>query len=201
VKRQRVSSTEELLDVNLSPANVELIGMDTILFNDEVRTETADALIKQLHTVNGNLNASSTITDIEKKTIKILFTTVGGDLIEMYRIINQLITNTYPVSIFATGEVASAGVWITAFAHKRYAYPYTTFFLHNMIGETSGHFSSLMSQAKNLQRHQDTMYKLLAERTKMDIEVIKKLCEEDCYLSAEEALEYGIVDEIIKPRY
>jgi ATP-dependent Clp protease protease subunit len=80
---------------------------------------------------------------------------------------------------------------------KRYAIPNSEVLLHQPLGGAGGQCSDIQIQAKHIQYYKDKLEKLLSERTGQPIDVITEACDRDNWMTAQQALEFGIIDEVI----
>lgn len=160
--------------------------------------------------LNGDINKDNSVKliegllDIEEKEnrdpIDLYITTHGGSayqFVGLYDIIQSLNSK---VNTYGIGNVMSAGVYlIMAGTGKRATYPNTRFMLH---GAQSGiHYQSykdLEIRHEEIQNIQSSIEKLVSEHTNKKLEDIREDMERDLFMSAEDALAYGIVDEIIR---
>ena len=103
------------------------------------------------------------------------------------------------VSTIAVGATASmATVLLSAGARgKRYALPNSTVHMHQAMGGARGQASDIEIAAREILRNNEIIRSILSERTGQSIERIRADTDRDFYLSAEQALEYGMVDEIL----
>ena len=103
------------------------------------------------------------------------------------------------VRILGTGWVASAGalIYIAAETDDRYALPNTRFLLHQPSGGAGGTASDIAIQAREFRRMRDRLNQLFADATGQPIEKIAKDTDRDHWLSATEAVDYGLVAHVI----
>lgn len=80
---------------------------------------------------------------------------------------------------------------------KRYALPHSRILMHQPTGGTQGQSTDIEIYTREMLRIRDTLYEIIAKHTNKDIEKIRKDADRDFYMSAEEALEYGIIDKIL----
>jgi ATP-dependent Clp protease protease subunit len=105
------------------------------------------------------------------------------------------------VATHAVGVTASMGTVLLAGGAKgkRYALPHSTIHMHQAQGGTEGAASDIEIMAREILRLQTTLRQILAKHTGQDYEKISADFDRDRWLSAPEAVEYGIVDEILAP--
>ncbi len=106
------------------------------------------------------------------------------------------------VCTICIGQAASMGAVLLAAGAKgkRYALPHSRIMLHQPMGAFQGQATDVDIQAREILRLREILSDILAHHTGQPHERIKADTERDFYMSSEEALRYGIIDEIIKPR-
>jgi ATP-dependent Clp protease protease subunit len=105
-----------------------------------------------------------------------------------------------PVSTYAVGMTASFGtVLLTAGAHGlRYALPNATIHMHQPLGGTQGQVSDIVIQANEFMRLKNLLTEVFVKHTGRDKEIIERDQDRDIYLSAQQAVEYGLVDAVLE---
>ena len=106
------------------------------------------------------------------------------------------------VSTLCIGMAASMGAFLLAAGAKgkRRALPHAEIMIHQPSGGARGQATDIEIQAEQILRVKKTMNKLLSEHTGQPIKVIERDVERDHYMTADQALSYGIIDEIFAPR-
>ena len=104
------------------------------------------------------------------------------------------------ISTVAVGVAASFGTVLLAAGEKgqRYALPHATIHMHQPLGGAQGQASDIEIQAKEILRIKERLNEILAAATDQDIETIVRDTERDFYMSAEQAVEYGLVDKVLE---
>ncbi|MCA8900832.1 MAG: ATP-dependent Clp protease proteolytic subunit [Hyphomonas sp.] len=107
-----------------------------------------------------------------------------------------------PVKILGTGWCASAGALIYAAAAKenRFALPNTRFLLHEPRGGVGGQATDVEIQAREIIKMRERLNRIFAEATGQSYEKIKEDTDRDFWMSAQEALDYGLVHKIVRHR-
>ncbi len=97
------------------------------------------------------------------------------------------------------GQAASMGAFLLASGTKgkRYALPNTRIMIHQPSGGAQGQSTDIQIQAQEIQRLKDTLNEILAERTGKTAKRIEKDTERDNFMSAKEAVEYGLIDKVL----
>jgi ATP-dependent Clp protease, protease subunit len=105
-----------------------------------------------------------------------------------------------PVKVLGTGWCASAGALIYSAASKenRYALPNTRFLLHEPRGGVGGQATDVEIQAREIIKMRERLNGIFAEATGQPLEKIKEDTDRDFWMSAEEAVEYGLVGKIVR---
>jgi ATP-dependent Clp protease protease subunit len=104
------------------------------------------------------------------------------------------------ISTVAVGVAASFGTVLLAAGSKgqRYALPHATIHMHQPLGGAQGQASDIEIQAKEILRLKERLNEILAEATGQEIDTIIRDTERDFYMSAEEAVKYGLVDKVLE---
>ncbi len=105
-----------------------------------------------------------------------------------------------PVHTYAVGVTASMGTVLLASGDEdhRYALPHATVHMHPAGGSAQGYAPDVEIQYKELKRVEDLLHRLLSRHTGQSVEQIASDFERDRFMTAEEAVEYGLVDEILQ---
>lgn len=111
----------------------------------------------------------------------------------------QMIPNR--ISTVAVGVTASFGTVLLAAGTKgqRYALPHATIHMHQPLGGAQGQASDIEIQAREILRLKARLNKILSDTTKQTLEVIERDTERDFYLDAYQAVDYGLVDNVLEP--
>src|ERR1700736_1302041 len=107
-----------------------------------------------------------------------------------------------PVSTLCVGQAASMGAVLLAAGAKgrRYSLPHARIMIHQLSGGFEGQAADISIQAREALRLRDLLNEILAHHTSQNIKRIEKDTDRDNFLSAEQAKEYGLVDEVIAGR-
>ena len=107
-----------------------------------------------------------------------------------------------PVATLCIGMAASMGAFLLAAGAKgmRRALPNAEIMIHQPLGGARGQATDIMIHAEQIMRIKRRMNEILAQRTGQPLERVERDTERDHFLSAEEALDFGIIDSIVPPR-
>jgi ATP-dependent Clp protease, protease subunit len=136
------------------------------------------------------------------KEIHLYINSPGGDITALFAIYDTMKFIKPDVSTFCYGQAASAAAVLLAAgaAGKRFALPHARILLHQPWGGVEGQASDIELQAKEILRMRDLLTSMLAEDTGQTHEKVTKDTDRDFIMTADEAVTYGVIDEIITSR-
>ena len=167
---------------------------DRIIFlGDEVNDATAGLVVAQL------LFLESEDPD---KDIHLYINSPGGSITAGMAIYDTMQYIKPDVSTICIGMAASMGAFLLAAGEKgkRFALPNSEIMIHQPLGGTRGQATDIEIHAKRIVNMKHKLNSILAERTGQPIEKIQVDTERDNFMSAEEAMKYGLIDEVITKR-
>ena len=137
-----------------------------------------------------------------KQRIAMYINCPGGMVYHGLAIYDTMQQVSAPVSTFAVGVTASMGTVLLAAGSKgqRYALPHATVHMHPAGGTAQGYAPDVEIQYKELSRIENLLHHLLAQHTGQSVEQIAADFDRDRFMTAGEALKYGLVDAVIEPR-
>ena len=135
------------------------------------------------------------------KPITFYIDTPGGSITSGMAVYDTMKLITSPISVVVTGMAASMGSILLSAARKgnRYIYPHARVLIHQPLisGRMVAPAIDIDIQAKEMERLRDELNRILAEASGQSLEKIVKDTDRDFYLTATEAMEYGLVDKIV----
>ena len=166
-----------------------------IMLSDQVNDTTASLVVAQL------LFLESQDTE---KDISLYINSPGGSVTAGFAIYDTMNYIKCDVSTICIGMAASMGAFLLSSGAKgkRFALPNSEIMIHQPLigGGLGGQQTDIMIHAKNMERTRNRLEAILAENTGKSIDEIHAACERDNYMTAQEALEYGLVDKVIEKR-
>ena len=134
-----------------------------------------------------------------RKYINFYINSPGGSVTATMAIYDTMQILSCPVATYCVGLAASGGAVLLAGGSKgkRRILPHAKVMIHQPYGQVGGQVSDIEIQADEIIKTREVLNKILADHTGQPIERIAKDTDRDRYLSAEEAKEYGLVDEIL----
>lgn len=170
--------------------------LEQALFNARTVMLTGGVDDKQARRVCERLLA---LASESKDPILLVLSSPGGH-VESGDMIHDMIKFVEaPVKVLGTGWVASAGALIYSAAQKknRYALPNTRFLLHEPRGGVGGQATDVEIQAREIIKMRKRLNQIFADATGKSLEQIEKDTDRDFWMSAEEAVKYGLVGKIV----
>ena len=162
-----------------------------ILLTSEINDDVASLIISELLYLDS----------ISSDDIYIYINSPGGSITSGLAIYDTINFISSKVNTVCVGLAASMASFILAAGTGlRYALPHSEIMIHQPYGGIEGVVSDIDIQAKRLIRTKNQMNRLLSILTNQNIEKIENDTERDYYMNADEALEYHIIDEIIKKK-
>jgi ATP-dependent Clp protease protease subunit len=132
--------------------------------------------------------------------IQMYINSPGGQVYSGMAIYDTMRMIPNKISTVAVGVAASFGTVLLAAGSKgqRYALPHATIHMHQPLGGAQGQASDIEIQAKEILRLKERINQILSDATGQDVQTIIKDTERDFYMSAEDAVEYGLVDKVLE---
>ena len=170
-----------------------LLNDRIIVLSDEVNDATASLVVAQLLYLEGQ--------DPEKD-ISLYINSPGGSVTPGFAIYDTMQYIKCDVSTICMGMAASMGAFLLSSGAKgkRFALPNSEIMIHQPSGGAQGQATEIEITAKQILKIRERLNKILADNTGKPIDIIAKDTERDNFMSADEALDYGLVDKILYKR-
>ena len=182
--------------LNCAPMSVfSRLMYDKIIFlGTGINEDVANIITAQLLYLNS-------VTD-KDEDIKMFINSPGGSVIDGLAIYDVMNFVEPDVATYCMGMCASMGSILVSSGTKgkRYTLPNGEVMIHQVSGGASGQFADMEIAVKHAGRLQDTLYGILAANTGKDIEQIRKDADRDNWFTAQEAVDYGLIDKIVTKR-
>ena len=164
-----------------------------IMLGSEVTNESANLVVAQLL----QLEFEDPDSDIT-----LYINSPGGSVSAGLAIHDTMQYIKCDVQTVSLGLSASMGAFLLCAGAKgkRFALPNANIMIHQPLGGAQGQCTDMLIQAKQIERTRDTLESLIAKYSGRDIDYVHAACERDNYLTAEQAKEFGLIDEIIYTR-
>jgi len=133
-----------------------------------------------------------------KDPITLMINSNGGDVYEALGIIDYIETLSVPVNVIARGRAMSAAAMILCCGTGlRAASKSSTIMVHEASAEIFGKSADIKANAEHIDELEEEFYKMMAKKTKHDEDFWRKACRKDYYMTAQKALELGLIDKVI----
>ncbi len=139
------------------------------------------------------------MSDNKNQDINIYVNSPGGSVTAGLAIYDTMQFVPCDIATYCMGQASSMGaVLLAAGTHgKRHALPHSRVMIHQPWGGTTGTASDILIQSRELKRYKEMLISILAKHTGQPLERIEEDSDRDFYMTAEQATEYGLVDEVI----
>ena len=163
------------------------------MLNDQVDNASAGVIIAQLLFLEGQ---------DPNKDIYFYINSPGGSVSAGMAIYDTMQYIKCDVSTICLGMAASMGAFLLAAGAKgkRMALPNSEIMIHQPLGSTEGQATDILIHARHIEKTRSTLNRILSERTGRSLEEIQRDTERDNFMSATEAMEYGLIDKVIEKR-
>ena len=170
-----------------------LLNDRIIILNEEVNNASAGVIVAQLLYLEGQ--------DPEKD-ISLYINSPGGVITDGMAMYDTMQYIKCDVSTICLGMAASMGAFLLAAGAKgkRFALPNSEIMIHQPSGGAQGQATDISIHANHILRVKDKLNRILSEKTGQPLEVIARDTERDNFMTAQEALEYGLIDKVIEHR-
>ena len=170
-----------------------LLNVRIIMLNDQVDDASASVIIAQLLYLEGQ---------DPDKDISFYINSPGGSVSAGLAIYDTMQYIKCDVSTICMGMAASMGAFLLSSGAKgkRLALPNSEIMIHQPLGQAQGQATDILIHANHIEKTRANLNKILAENTGKPLEVIEKDTERDNFMSAAEAMEYGLIDKVITKR-
>lgn len=164
-----------------------------VMLNDEVNSTTASLVVAQLLFLEGQ---------DPSKDISLYINSPGGSVTDGLAIYDTMNYIKCDVSTICMGMAASMGAFLLAAGTKgkRLALPNSDIMIHQPSGGAKGQATDIMIHADHILQTKKKLNAILSEKTGQPYDVIARDTERDNFMTAQQALEYGLIDKVIEKR-
>lgn len=161
-----------------------------VMLSGEINDAVASSIVAQLLFLEA---------EDPEKDIYLYINSPGGVITSGYSIYDTMNYIKPDVSTICIGQAASMGAFLLSSGHKekRFALPHSRIMIHQPLGGARGQATDIEIQAKEILRIKEEINKILAKNTGQSLSKIAKDTDRDFYMSAKEAVEYGIIDKVL----
>jgi ATP-dependent Clp endopeptidase proteolytic subunit ClpP len=181
---------------NSSDSNIEVIN-NHIYFYSGIKSNSILKLNKRLKEMETKLLTYADSLEWEPPGIYLHVNSYGGSVFAGVAGMDQIRKCKVPVYTVVDGCCASAATFLTVVGTRRYINKHAHILIHQLSSGFWGKFSAIEDEVKNLKKLMAMIKDVYLKHTDISKKDLEKLLKRDLWLSAEEALAYGLVDEIL----
>ncbi len=170
-----------------------LLKSRIIVLSDQVNDVTASLVVAQLIYLEH---------EDPDRDITLYINSPGGSVTSGFAIYDTMQYIKPDVSTICIGMAASMGAFLLAAGKKgkRYALPNSEIMIHQPLGGVQGQATDIKIHTERLMRTKDTLNRILSENSGQPLEKVERDVERDYFMTAQEALEYGLIDKVMTNR-
>jgi len=172
----------------------------TVFLSGLITQESAGEVINNLLTlIQSDDQDDEKQKDFKREDIKLYIKSDGGNVSDMFGIIDLIESSKTPINTYAIGNIASAATLLFMSGKKRYIYKNTEVMIHTCSSGVRGKIQDITEKIKNVEETQLMIDKYILSKSKISEDRLKEVREKklDWFLYADEAVKLGIADEII----
>ena len=187
-----MSEEKDVKNTEKQDNNETLLKTRSILISGEIDKKMAEKVVNQLLMLEAE----------NDDPIKVFIDSPGGDVDSAYAIFDMIRFVKPKVTMIAMGLAASAGALILLAGEKenRFGFPNSHYLIHQPLSGVRGVATEIEIHAKEIEKTRQKINALIAKETGKSLAQVEKDTDRDYWMSAEEALEYGLISKIISNR-
>ncbi len=180
------------------PKQITTINSNEIYFYTDVSNESCVLLNKSITDLGKQLQIAKITFGLEENPhIKLYINSDGGEVFGALSTVDRIKASPTPVHSYVEGLVASAATLISVSCHKRYIRKNSIILIHQIRSWFSGTHENFKDESYNLDVLSNIVKQIYLKNTKFTEQELNKMLKRDIYLSAEDAIKYGLADKII----
>jgi len=177
---------------------VSVIDNNELYFYNDVNVESALVINKTLSDLARQLLIAKITFDLQETPhIKLHINSDGGEVFGALSIVDRIQASKVPIHSYVEGLVASASTLISVSCHKRYIRKNTILLIHQVRSWFEGTYEDFNDEKQNMDLIMKVVKGIYLKHTKFTEDELNTLLKRDLYLNAEDAIKYGLADEII----
>ena len=161
-----------------------------IFLGTEIDDDVANSIVAQMLLLD---------SENPEKDIMLYINSPGGSVTAGFAIYDTMQHIRADVQTICLGQAASMGAFLLSSGAKgkRMALPNSRIMIHQPLGGARGQATDIEIEAKEILRMKELLIKIMADNSGQDFEKVKADCERDHFLSAQESVEYGLIDKVV----
>ena len=172
--------------------NDRLLKTRTVLISGEINKDRADEFARQMLVLDSESD----------DPIYVYINSPGGDVDSGFAIYDMIRFVSSPVTVIGMGLVASAAalIFLSVPKERRIGFPNSTYLIHHQLSQLKGVAIDVSNYDDKIEALRHKLDKVIADATGKDVSEVEKDTERDCWMSAEEALSYGMLSRIVNSK-
>ena len=177
---------------------VSVIDNNELYFYNDVNVESALVINKTLSDLARQLLIAKITFDLQETPhIKLHINSDGGEVFGALSIVDRIQASKVPIHSYAEGLVASASTLISVSCHKRYIRKNTILLIHQVRSWFEGTYEDFNDEKQNMDLIMKVVKGIYLKHTKFTEDELNTILKRDIYLNAEDAIKFGLADEIV----
>ena len=179
-------------------------AIDRDLYLNEVNIASITELTKSINNINNIDEENIHLYEVygnkyNRKPIRLFIDSPGGNVYQALGFVNIIENSKTPIHTIVTGYAASAGFLISLFGHKRFGHKYSSYMYHQLAYGAYGKFKDHQEDLEESERLHNLLCSIVVDKTKLKRKDLDKndAKKKDWWMTSEEALKYGIIDQIL----
>ena len=168
-----------------------------VFLTDEIEMSHANSVFEVLKFWN-KMDKMDEIPVEERAPINIYINTPGGDLDAVFSIISSIKLSKTPIHTYVIGNAYSGGFFIAIVGHKRFGFPYSSYMFHEGSAMDGGDAHKFIQKVDYYKTQLKKLKSIVIDNTKITSDQYEKVKVNDWFMSPDEALKYGVIDEIVE---
>ncbi len=175
-----------------SGLNDRLLKTRTVIISGEINKDRADEFARQMLVLDSE----------SSDPIKVYINSPGGDVDSGFAIYDMIRFVSSPVTVVGMGLVASAAalIFLAVPVERRVGFPNSTYLIHQPLSQLKGVAIDVAIYAEKMEALRHKLDKVIADATGKEVSEVQKDTERDCWMTADEALSYGILSRIVRTK-
>lgn len=168
-----------------------------VFLNGDINSSSVRDIIFKIISIN---HEDNNIPKNEREPIKLFINSPGGNVYDGFALIDTIRNSTTPIHTIALGSAMSMGMLVYSVGHERYVGEYSTLMFHDVSSAVADKLETIRDRVGELNRIQAMICSVVVNNSKIPMEQLasKLYQREDWYISAQEAIDYGLADGYFK---
>lgn len=181
--------------------SLERISMNrNLILGADIDDSVTESLMKSILNINYDDDLKQKeFADFKREPIKLYINTNGGSVLDTLGLVGVIENSKTPIYTICTGKALSGGIIVLLAGYKRFAYKYSTVMYHGIAGFLVDKVEGIKQSLEQADKEQNIIDDIVLNKTNILKEKLEEIrqSKKDWFISAQEALKLGIIDEII----